>query len=367
MAKDTEDKEKRNKEDTRVISSEGKAAIAGPPLTLDEARKVAGIRILQSNIPTAALDATNTRKLAEPTPAKLGEERVRLEIRRQKEQERRKREYVATMSLMKARGAKGIAAKAAAAKTFTPLQVVAEGDSWFDYPVPFFGGGIIKRLEDRLGVPILNLAEAGDEVRFMLGVKQRRRLIETLKHGCPAGGSWDVLLFSGGGNDIVDNPMALWLCDWVAGALPENQINSPRYNAALQLIRAGYEDLISLRDSLSSTTHLIFHAYDFAIPDGRGVCHLGPWMKPAFDLHGYPDLNSRFIVVKEMLKQFASMLSNLQAMYPSSVTFINGQGTLPIMNVDAWHNELHPKSDGFDKFADLFQRELKRLFPRKVA
>ena len=367
MAKDTEDKEKSNKDGTRVISSLGKATLTDPPLTLDEARKVAGIRILQSNIPTVASDATKTRKLAEPTPAKVGEERERLEMHRQKEQERRKREYVATMSLMKARGAKGIAARSTAAKTFTPLQIVAEGDSWFDYPVPFFGGGIIKRLENRLGVPILNLAEAGDEVRFMLGVKQRRRLIETLQGGCPVGESWEVLLFSGGGNDIVDNPMALWLRDWVAGALPVNQINGPRYNAALQLIRAGYEDLISLRDSLSPTTHLIFHAYDFAIPDGRGVCHLGPWMKPAFDLHGYPDINSRFIVVKEMLEQFALMLSNLQAMYSKKVTFINGQGTLPIMDINAWHNELHPKSDGFDKFADLFQRELKSLFPSKVA
>jgi hypothetical protein len=26
-----------------------------------------------------------------------------------------------------------------------PLQIFAEADSWFDYPVPFFGGGIIPR------------------------------------------------------------------------------------------------------------------------------------------------------------------------------------------------------------------------------
>jgi hypothetical protein len=54
-----------------------------------------------------------------------------------------------------------------------PLQIFAEADSWFDYPVPFFGGGIIPRLENRLGVPILNLAKAGDEVRCMLGVEER--------------------------------------------------------------------------------------------------------------------------------------------------------------------------------------------------
>lgn len=93
---------------------------------------------------------------------------------------------------------------------------MAEGDSWFDYPVPLFGGGIVSRLERRLGVPILNLAKAGDEVRYMLGVKERKELIAQLTRGCPAGGAWDVLLFSGGGNDIVDNPMVLWIKDFDA-------------------------------------------------------------------------------------------------------------------------------------------------------
>ena len=85
--------------------------------------------------------------------------------------------------------------------------------------MPFFGGGIIPRLEKKLGVPILNLAKAGDEVRYMLGVKERKILIEQFTNGCPAGGPWDAMLFSGGGNDIVDNPMALWIKDFNA-ALP---------------------------------------------------------------------------------------------------------------------------------------------------
>jgi hypothetical protein len=69
-----------------------------------------------------------------------------------------------------------------------PTQILVEGDSWFDYPVPFFGGGIIPRLEHRLGVPILNLAKAGDEVRYMLGVEERAVLVENLTNGSPARG-----------------------------------------------------------------------------------------------------------------------------------------------------------------------------------
>jgi hypothetical protein len=160
--------------------------------------------------------------------------------------------------------------------SFVPLQIFAEGDSWFDYPYPFFGGGIVPRLENRLGVPILNLAKAGDEVRYMLGVEERTLLAKQLSKGCPAGGPWDVLLFSEGGNDIVDNPMALWVKDWNPALPPASHIHQPRFNTALALVRAGYEDLIELRDKLSPGTRLVFQGYDFAIPDGRGVCRFGP-------------------------------------------------------------------------------------------
>src|SRR5262249_33251003 len=149
------------------------------------------------------------------------------------------------------------------AESFAPLQIFAEGDSWFEYPVPFFGGGIIPRLQDRLGVPILNLAKAGGEARYMLGVKERKRLIEQLPYGWPAGGPWDVLLFSGGGNDVVDNPMVLWIKDWNTGVAPADLIQQVHFDSCLGLVRAAYEDLIDLRDQLSPTTHLVFHGYDF--------------------------------------------------------------------------------------------------------
>ncbi len=229
--------------------------------------------------------------------------------------------------------------------------------------MPFFGGGIIPRLEDRLGVPILNLAKAGDEVRYMLGVEEREVLAKYLTDGSPAGGPWDVLLFSGGGNDIVDNPMALWVKDWNPALPPADHIHKARFDAALALVQAGYEDLIELRDQLSPTTHLVFHGYDFAIPDGRGICGFGPWLKPTFQLRKFPARAAMEAVVKAMLQQFAAMLTALSG---PTVTFINGQGTL-VPQPSSWHNELHPARAGFGKFADIFQVELKALFPDRVA
>jgi len=338
------------------------------PVTLEEARALAAAKQ-----PRLALRAVRKTTAPPASPAAVGAERKKLKKEQRDERARRVREYKATMEIMKRRGARRARPKALKADggeptaegggSFAPLQIFAEGDSWFEYPVPFFGGSIIPRLEHRLGVPILNLAKAGDEVRYMLGVEERAVLTKHLTDGCPAGGPWDVLLFSGGGNDIVGNPMALWVNDWDPALPPADHIKKARFDAALALVRAAYEDLIALRDKLSPTTLLIFQGYDFAIPDGRGICGLGPWLKPTFDLCKFPALAARQAVVKVMLEQFAAMLASLVG---AKVTFINGQGTLAPQS-SSWHNELHPARAGFETFADIFQLKLKELFPDRVA
>lgn len=332
------------------------------PVTIEEARALARARrpvraLRRGKVATAATIGT------------VGLERRKLEIAVREENNRRIAEYKETLRIMKDRGVADPKQPPrrralAAPKVTRPLQAFAEGDSWFDYPAPFFGGGIIPRLEKLLGVPILSLAKAGDEVRFMLGVEERKIIIKQLTKGCPAGGPWDVMMFSGGGNDIVDNPMALWIKDFDPGIPVVDHIHTQRLDAALALVQAGYEDLIELRNSLSPTTKLILQGYDFAIPDGRGICHLGPWLKPTFDLRKFQDQPKAAQVVKVMLERFAAMLTKLASAHPD-VIFVNTQGTLPAVP-SSWHNELHPSKKGFDQFARRFQVELQALFPDKV-
>jgi hypothetical protein len=362
-------KKKKSTRKAKPAAETTRAASAGDgPVTLEEAEALVQTQTPKSAAPRRSVAA------AAASPEAVGAERKKLEEQSRDEIEQRVREYTATLSIMKQRGVKGLAfpaagapkrrGPAAPAARNQPLQILAEGDSWFDYPVPLFGGGLIPRLAKRLGVPILNLAKAGDEVRSIMGVEQRELLGEHLRNGCPAGGEWDLLLFSGGGNDIVGNPMALWIDDYRPAVQPTKLINQTRFDAALSLIRAAYEDLIGLRDSLSPSTHLVFHAYDFAIPDGRGVCFMGPWMKPTFDLRKFPTRAPAFDVVKAMLKQFAALLLSLERSH-SGVTFINGQGTL-VPRPSSWHNELHPSKAGFKKFTEIFYQKIKTLAPNRV-
>lgn len=276
-----------------------------------------------------------------------------------REHKERIKGYTAVMKIMKKRGVKGLPPPS------QPLQILAEGDSWFDYPYPGFGGGIIPRLNLLIGVEILNLADAGDQVRKMMDVEQRKKLVDHLQKGCPAGGPWEVLLFSGGGNDVVDNHLEECIKEYDPAIPLPNHIEQGNYDAVLRLLRKGYEDLIAIRDATSPTTHLIFHAYDFAIPDGRGALWFGPWLEPAFNYRHFPrrpQLQEKIEVVRAMLQQFAALLQSLER---PDVTFINAQGTLS-PQPSSWHNEMHPEKPGFNSFAQIFHKKLKELFPGRV-
>jgi hypothetical protein len=199
----------------------------------------------------------------------------------------------------------------------------------------------------------------------MMDVEQRKELVDHLQKGCPAGGPWDVLLFSGGGNDVVDNHLEECVKEYDPAIPVQNHIEQGKYNAVLTLLRKGYEDLIAIRDTSSPTTHLIFHAYDFAIPDGRDAVIFGPWLEPTFNLRRFPRrprLQEKIEVVKAMLQQFAALLQSLER---PGVTFINTQDTLS-PQPSSWHNEMHPEKAGFNCFAKIFHEKLKELFPGRV-
>ena len=252
------------------------------------------------------------------------------------------------------------AAEPAAPAVGCRLRLLAEGDSWFDYP-RFLGtrGGVIDHLEGLTGHGILNLAHRGDEVRQMMALRQRRRLEAML--GDPALG-FDALLFSGGGNDLVGDQLCLWLRERADGMAPAGAIDRQRLGSALKIVEAGYRDLIAIRDRRAPGCCVVTHGYDFPQPSEKGACGQGPWLKPSLDYRGWRGRDEQFEIAKLLLLGFDELLAGLeleQRRAGRPFVYIRTQG---LLDRDAdWQNEIHPNGRGFRKIARAFAGALADL------
>jgi hypothetical protein len=239
-----------------------------------------------------------------------------------------------------------------------PLNLFADGDSWFDYPLPLLQHTDVMAQIPNLSARqpfILNLAHHGDEARDKLGVQQRQRIEYSLTHR--AHGPFDAILFSGGGNDTVGDQFCLWLND-AAGSNPAQALNLPRLNQVIGVVRSAYEDLISIRDRLYPLMPVFIHGYDFAIPTGIGVCGFGPWLKPSLDYRHWTNPPISLQIVHAFLLQFDALMQQLEAAH-NDVIYIRTQGTLLATD---WTNELHPNPGGFAKIAQKFVTALRARF-----
>ena len=248
------------------------------------------------------------------------------------------------------------------------LRLLAEGDSWFEYPLPWpDGDGVIVQLEELLGYSIANMAHHGDEARQMLALDQRSEIIKRLSDDRVR---FDALLFSGGGNDMLGNQMSLWFKHYMPQITPlEALFNEQAFGAILGIVEAAYREVIAIRDRFSPQTIIFFHGYDFPPVTGIGVCNTGPWLRPALDNlfksigFSVPDPNQQFILVKMMLQRFQAMLKSIAAdPNISKVVIVETQGTL-VANRDDWQNEIHPSTQGFVRIADRFRKALLSTFP----
>jgi hypothetical protein len=261
----------------------------------------------------------------------------------------------------------GFARSAARAANVLSLRILAEGDSWFNYPLPLIGGdGVIVQLQTLLGYSINNMAQPGDEVRQMLGLSQRQEIITRLSD---PNLRYDAMLFSGGGDDLVGDQLITFLNTSGSSQQPGDLLNNDAVDAALDLLKSEYHELVALRDQHSPDTVIFVNCYDFPPITGIPVCGYGPWLKPSLD-YAYmqigvqkPDPNAEFKVIQALLQRFAAMLQSV-ASDPSVKDFIvvPTQGTLVADNTD-WQNEIHPSTGGFAKIAEKFQIALQAKFP----
>jgi hypothetical protein len=264
------------------------------------------------------------------------------------------------------------AAMAARPEAQPPLMILAHGDSWFNYPLngnsvefPVRDTDIIAHLRS-LGNPkpkILNLSHFGDATTDEMGLQKQKRLIKALSDS----NNWltgkpDVILFSGGGNDIAGDPFCIYL-NYKNSGLPG--LDTTRFAGRLASVEASYRDLFAFRDHFAAGVPIFGHPYDLArpIPSPHPPC-TGPWMWPGLSFTGW-NIAEGTQIIHDALVAFRDMLLRLEASQRPNYDFtlVPTQGTLT--NAD-WANELHPYPPGFKNLADIFLSALQSRFPGRI-
>ncbi len=205
----------------------------------------------------------------------------------------------------------------------------------------------------------------------MLSDEQRHKLTKLL-HACASTSSLrpvDLLLFSGGGNDIVgawDLPRFVKL-----GTTADDCIQWGRFRRKLKQIELALEELCDICGEYSPTTVIVTHTYDRIFPSDQGAEFFGitwtrSWVKPYLDDKGVDKSLHRAVADHLLLGVRDSLLSlATRPRLKGRLHVVETTGTLT--TASQWRNELHPKSDGFSKIARKIYAEMRRIDARLPA
>jgi len=240
--------------------------------------------------------------------------------------------------------------------------LVAEGDSWFDYP----GGDILSALVDRHGWDVRSAAHRGDNLESMAYDASQLdgllRLFEILdrREERPA-----AVLLSGGGNDLAGPELSMALEHVASGAPLVNdtvlrELVDKRLRHALVSLVEAVQTLALAR--FGSRLPIVMHGYGYPVPDGRGFSVLGgwgpipgPWLEPSFARKGEGSLDKRKVAMREIVGRFDAMLLEV-ADDPAMADFHVVDVTAVLSSGDDyrtwWANELHPTPRGFHAVTD---------------
>ena len=288
--------------------------------------------------------------------------------------------------------------------------IIAEGDSWFDYPVR---QDIVDRLED-LGWAVFSGASAGDTLRNMLyNEKQRLSLNNELYDAFTSGKLYDAstsgrntrgvsvadcqhdvtregypkaILLSVGGNDIIDAmEFLLEHGDSSSDEAVSTQVKNGlffrlhrtlvEYISMIQTLCSHQAGIyVELSDVVISCRNIpiFLHGYAYAEATGRGFLGSfslgplgsGPWLRPAFE--GNVQVEDADRVIRELIDGYNSLLCDVarkanETYWNNNLNPIYHLDFRELVQQDDWQDELHPNRDAARDLAEFISSEVVRL------
>jgi hypothetical protein len=230
--------------------------------------------------------------------------------------------------------------------------ILAIGDSWFWYPFP--GGNLINNLglivAPKSHVILAKGNNGADLSHYTVG-KYKGIVREALRL---YGNSLSAVFISGGGNDFAGlydlRPLLKDDCSLEINAKDCFKKGAGGLKDFMSGIDNHYRNLIGqIYTRTRPNCHIVMHTYDYAMPNGKGVFGSKGWLKPALAAANVPnDLHQA--CMNHVLDQFADTLRKITQSDPIHFHLVDSRATLKTSD---WANELHPKSAGFNKIAQL--------------
>jgi hypothetical protein len=250
-------------------------------------------------------------------------------------------------------------------KESQPLDLLAVGDSWFNYPFPVDYGIVSDSQLGSMGSPhpqILDLSWPGEASTTVLGLKNQKRIIPALQGSWLNGSAPDAILVSMGGDDIAGDQFIIYIDYGGTGGV------SSRFQALLGLITACYTNLFELRDEFAPGVPIFAHCYDYALPTNIPAAPLvGPWLWPSLGFAMY-NYTQGVQIVKDMIDEYYALLNGMASVASNNFHLIDTRNTIApdIFYPNGWANELHPYFPGFRALATKFLVALQGQFPGRI-
>lgn len=230
------------------------------------------------------------------------------------------------------------------------LRLVAQGDSWFQYPNPVDSGDdLIDHLVASERYAVYCMSAAGDTLEAMVAD------LETLRQAITKTGA-QALLFSAGGNDFAATDrdgLMTYIRNYNRDFAAADYVSSG-FSEFLQSIIAKYmaifEDIWQMYPQLP----IFIHGYDRPFPISDGT-----WLGPRLHDKGIPEAFWAPIV-GTMIDHFNEMLKTLALENGERLNFVDCRGS--IGDADQWRDELHGKNDGCYRAALRFQDAIDAVF-----
>jgi hypothetical protein len=269
------------------------------------------------------------------------------------------------------------------------LVIVAEGDSWFQFPV------FIKDIIDWLTIrnphyAIYSIAFAGDWLTNMI---YEGKYIEELSIHAP-----DVFLLSAGGNDLVGSNRIALMVDLNAGYpkyktvadIPnldevndqdkaeifeiQSLINKEFYSFLL-VLELQYRKIISSINNKYKDMMVITHGYDFSIPSYsrafdiryplkslvNGLIDTGKWLIRPMRIKGIYEPEIQRKIIKALIFELNVMLYKI-AIEGNNFYYVNALKSAKKRN--DWFDELHLKSHAYKRVTMVFEQAISNHLSR---